>query len=259
MPALAVIYYRRNGGWLNSRTHLHPDDLLTLALFFFHSASFSPGRYDWLSLFWPLVHLIDGWLDLHQPAIAWLLTIHGVGPRGEIIVPVVKVLLRSLSVILRVSGLEEAEAQNTVMSTIKVTCCCCSTQTTASEVFSQKECEGERRFCLFNTNSTAKTHPHTRTHPWQTPSASSVFSWRGSTVRMTPARQSAKPDRALTSSSRQEPEQVDSLTPQAPTLLISLFYSGGSAYWRWSGIESRGLIFCQNGQESMLQNQRVSE
>lgn len=39
MPALAVIYYRRNGGWLNSRTHLHPDDLLTLALFFFHSAS----------------------------------------------------------------------------------------------------------------------------------------------------------------------------------------------------------------------------
>lgn len=84
MPALAVIYYRRNGRWLNSRTQLPPGDLLTLALFFFHSASFSPGRYAWLSLFWPLVHLIDGWLDLHQPAIAWLLTIHGVGPaRGD--------------------------------------------------------------------------------------------------------------------------------------------------------------------------------
>lgn len=131
---------------------------------FFHSASFSPGRYAWLSLFWPLVHLIDGWLDLQQPAIAWLLTIHGVGPRGEIIVPVVKVLLRSLNVILRVSGLEEAEAQNTVMSTTKVTCCCCSTQTTASEVFSQKECEGERRFCLFNTNSTAKKNTSTHSH-----------------------------------------------------------------------------------------------
>lgn len=74
---------------------------------------------------------------------------------------------------------------------------------------------------------------------------------------MTPARQSAKPDRALTSSSRQGPEQEDSLTPQAPTLLISLFYLGGSAYWRWSGNESRGPIFCQNRHESMRQNQRV--
>lgn len=196
MPALAVIYYRRNGRWLNSRTHLPPDDLLTLALFFFHSASFSRGRYAWHSLFWPLVHLIDGWLDLHQPAIAWLLTIHGVGPRGEIIVPVVKVLFRSLSVILRVSGLEEAEAQNTVMSTIKVTCCCCSTQTTASEVFSQKECEGERRFCLFNTNSTAKKkHIHTlarildkhHLHPQSFPGEDQLSEWhqRGNQPNLT--------------------------------------------------------------------------
>lgn len=39
---------------------------------------------------------------------------------GKVIVSVLKVLLRSLSVTSNVSGLKEAEAQNTVMSTIKV-------------------------------------------------------------------------------------------------------------------------------------------
>lgn len=181
------------------------------------------------------------------------------GPRGEIIVPVVKVLFRSLSVILRVSGLEEAEAQNTVMSTIKVTCCCCSTQTTAPEVFSQKECEGERRFCLFNTNSTAKKkHIHTlarildkhHLHPQSFPGEDQLSEWhqRGNQPNLTELWRHPA-DKGL--------NKKDSLTPQAPTLLISLFYLGGSAYWRWSGDESRGPIFCPNRHESMRQNQRV--
>lgn len=60
-------------------------------------------------------------------------------------------------------------------------------------------------------------------HRRQAPSASSVISWRGSTVRLTRARQSAKPDPALTSHSRQGPKQEDSVTAQDPTLLIFLF------------------------------------
>lgn len=121
------------------------------------------------------------------------------------------------------------------------------------DVFSQHKCEGQRFFCLFNTNSAAKTHPHTLAN-MQAPSASSIFPQRGSTVRLTAARQSAKPDPALTSSrSRQGAKQEGSVAAQDPTLLILLSLKAGRiAYWRWLDTESQRLVFCQFGWESML-------
>lgn len=157
-----MTYYGLNGGGLNSRTLLHRDDLLTWALFIYHSASFSPSRYASLSLFWPLVHRSA------PTSMEW--------GRKEVIVPVVKVLFKSLGVIFK--------CQRPVRRQKIRPCAPRSSRQVAViqlslRFFSQRECEGQKLFCLFNANSTAKTHPHSHAcahmHRWQAPSASLSF------------------------------------------------------------------------------------
>lgn len=69
--------------------------------------------------------------------------------------------------------------------------------------------------------------------------------------------------RALTSSSRQGPKQEEPVTPQESHIIdfsLSFLCEGGVHNdGDQAGNESRGLIFCQNHQESMLQYQSALE